>query len=118
MALNLVDPATGGQGVGVVGSPDPQPGVEDLPEFGLGLGGLALEGQHCGDVVPGGQGVRVVGSQDPQLGVEDLPEFSSFDLASLKDLDGLGQLAGLPGAAAELEQDTPGLELGVGALAG
>jgi hypothetical protein len=39
-------------------------------------------------------------------------------LAGLKDVDGLGQLAGLPRAAAEFAQDAPGFELGVGALAG
>jgi hypothetical protein len=44
--------------------------------------------------------------------------FSSSDLAGLKDVDGFGQLPGLPGAAAEFAQDAPGLELGVGAFAG
>src|ERR1700756_1315159 len=44
--------------------------------------------------------------------------FSSCDPASLKNVDGFGQLPGAPGAAAELAQDVPGLELGVGALAG
>ena len=44
--------------------------------------------------------------------------FSSLDLAGLKDVDGLGQLPGLPGAAAEFTQDAPGLELGVGAFPG
>src|SRR6266516_1958257 len=43
---------------------------------------------------------------------------SSGDLAGLKDVDGLGELPGAPGAAAELAQDVPGLELGIGALAG
>jgi hypothetical protein len=43
---------------------------------------------------------------------------SSCDLAGLKDVDGLGELPGVPGAAAELAQDVPVLELGVGALAG
>lgn len=38
--------------------------------------------------------------------------------AGLKDLDGLGELPGVPGAAAEFPQDVPGLELGVGTLAG
>jgi deazaflavin-dependent oxidoreductase (nitroreductase family) len=33
-------------------------------------------------------------------------------------VDGLGQLAGAPGAAAELAHDAPGLELGIGAFAG
>ena len=44
--------------------------------------------------------------------------FSSLDLAGLKDVDGLGQLPGAPGAAAEFTQDAPGLELGVGAFPG
>jgi hypothetical protein len=34
----------------VVGSRHPQLGVEDLAVFGLGLGGLALVGQHPGDL--------------------------------------------------------------------
>jgi hypothetical protein len=42
--------------------------------------------------------------------------FSSSDLTGLKDVDGLGQLPGAPGAAAEFAQDAPGLELGVGAF--
>src|SRR6266516_452843 len=44
--------------------------------------------------------------------------FSSGDLAGLQDVDGFGDLPGAPGAAAELAQDSPGLELGVGALTG
>jgi len=36
----------------------------------------------------------------------------------LQDVDRLGQLPGLPGAAAEFAQDAPGLELGIGSLAG
>src|SRR6266536_3910847 len=36
--------------------------------------------------------------------------FSSCDLAGLKDVDGLGQLPGAPGAAAELAQDVPGFQ--------
>jgi hypothetical protein len=61
---------------------------------------------------------------DPLFGkdladLHDLSElFSSSDLAGLKDVDGLGQLAGPPWAAAEFAQDAPGLELGVGAFAG
>jgi hypothetical protein len=43
---------------------------------------------------------------------------SSFDLAGLKDVDGFGELAGTPGAAAEFAQDAPGLELGIGAFGG
>ena len=34
--------------------------------------------------------------------------FSSCDLLGLKDVDGLDQLLGFPGAAAELAQDVPG----------
>jgi NhaP-type Na+/H+ or K+/H+ antiporter len=49
---------------------------------------------------------------------EHTEPFSSSVLAGLKDVDGLGQLPGAPGAAAELAQDAPGLELGVGAFAG
>src|ERR1700735_3009917 len=44
--------------------------------------------------------------------------FSSGDLEGLEDVDGFGDLAGVPGAAAEFAQDAPGLELGVGAFAG
>ena len=36
----------------------------------------------------------------------------------LKDVDGLGDLACFPRAAAEFAQDVPVLELGVGAFAG
>jgi hypothetical protein len=50
--------------------------------------------------------------------LDDSEPFSSCGLAGLKDVDGLGQLPGAPGAAAELAQDVPVLELGVGALAG
>ena len=46
----------------------------------------------------------------------DSEPFSSCDLAGLKDVDGLGELPGFPGAAAEFAQDAPGLELGVGAF--
>src|SRR6267378_6422435 len=42
----------------------------------------------------------------------------SLHLAGLNDMDGLGQVTGLPGAAAKLAQDAPGLELGAGAFAG
>lgn len=43
---------------------------------------------------------------------------SSCDFASLKDVDGLGQLPGAPRAAAELPHDPAGFELGIGAFAG
>jgi hypothetical protein len=46
------------------------------------------------------------------------PFSSCVCLADLQCVDGLGELAGAPGAAAELAQDAPGLELGVRALAG
>jgi hypothetical protein len=39
-------------------------------------------------------------------------------LANLQYVDGLGELVGAPGAAAELTEDSPGLELGIRALAG
>jgi hypothetical protein len=41
---------------------------------------------------------------------ENSEPFSSGDLAVLKDVHGLGQLPGAPGAAAEFAQDAPGLE--------
>jgi hypothetical protein len=43
---------------------------------------------------------------------------SSLCGVNLQGVDGLGELSGAPGAAAELTQDSPGLELGVRALAG
>jgi len=43
---------------------------------------------------------------------------SCLRFAGLQYVDGLGELPGAPGAAAELTQDAPGLELGVRALAG
>jgi len=43
---------------------------------------------------------------------------SSPGFAGLKDVDGLGELPGTPGAAAELAQDAPGLELGISAFTG
>src|SRR6516164_10632194 len=39
-------------------------------------------------------------------------------LADLQYVNGLGELASTPGAAAKLTEDLPGLELGVRALAG
>jgi hypothetical protein len=39
-------------------------------------------------------------------------------LADLQYVNGLGELSGAPGAAAELAEDVPGFELGVRALAG
>src|SRR5690242_18896999 len=43
--------------------------------------------------------------------------FSSSDLVGLNDVDGFSELPDSPGAAAQLAQDVPGLELGVGPLA-
>jgi Domain of unknown function (DUF151) len=43
---------------------------------------------------------------------------SSLCGMNLQGVDGLGELSGAPGAAAELTQDSPGLELGVRALTG
>jgi hypothetical protein len=48
----------------------------------------------------------------------DSEGFSSFHFAGLKEVDGLGKLPGAPGTAAELAQDAPGLELGIGTFAG
>jgi hypothetical protein len=41
-----------------------------------------------------------------------------FRFRGLQDVDGFDELPGAPGAAAELAQDVPGLELAAGALAG
>jgi hypothetical protein len=46
------------------------------------------------------------------------PFSSCFCFADLQNVDGLGELTGAPGAAAELAEDVPRLELGVRALAG
>src|SRR5579859_3769902 len=54
----------------------------------------------------------------PRSRCQHTERFSSCDLTGLKDMDGFGELPGTPGAAAEFAQDAPGLELGVGALAG
>ena len=43
---------------------------------------------------------------------------SCLCLAGLQYVNGLGELPGAPGAAAELAEDSPGLELGIRALAG
>jgi hypothetical protein len=67
------------------GAQYPQPGVEDLPEFGLGVGGLALVGQRPGDLMAGGQGVGVVGAQHPQLSGEDLPEFGLGSMVAAQE---------------------------------
>ena len=51
-------------------------------------------------------------------GLDDEPFPSSLCGVNLQGVDGLGELSGAPGAAAELTQDSPGLELGVRALTG
>src|SRR4029077_12547218 len=43
--------------------------------------------------------------------------FSSSDFAGLEDVNRFGEPPGAPGTAAELPQDAPGLELGIGTLA-
>ena len=43
---------------------------------------------------------------------------SSLCCVNLQGVDCPGELSSTPGAAAELAEDSPGLELGVGALAG
>ena len=53
---------------------------------------------------------------DIEVDIEPFPSW--LCLADLQYVDGLGELAGAPGAAAELTEDSPGLELGVRALAG
>src|SRR5512135_1093684 len=55
--------------------------------------------------------------QGIRLRLHTTEPFSSSDFPGLKNVDRLGQLTGAPGAAAELAQDAPGLELGVGAFA-
>ncbi len=59
----------------------------------------------------------VFGRYSPERG-EIEPFSSCVCLADLQYVDGLGELSGAPGAAAELAEDVPGLELGVGAFAG
>src|SRR5579859_6481535 len=61
---------------------------------------------------------EVLDALEEQISAADSERFSSCDLTGLKDVDGFGELPGTPGAAAEFAQDAPGLELGVGALAG
>jgi hypothetical protein len=46
------------------------------------------------------------------------PFSSCFSFADLQNVDGFGELSGAPGAAADLAEDVPALELGVGAFAG
>ncbi len=48
--------------------------------------------------------------------IEPFP--SSLCGVNLQGVDGLGELSSAPGAAAELAEDSPGLELCIGALAG
>ncbi|MEJ7742308.1 MAG: hypothetical protein WKF73_07040 [Nocardioidaceae bacterium] len=64
----------GAQGVGVVGSQDPQPVGEQLLGGGGRAGGVSGRPPPVGEVVAGAQGVGVVGSQDPQPVGEQLLE--------------------------------------------
>src|SRR6185437_9611103 len=48
----------------------------------------------------------------------DEPFSTQLCLADLQDVDGFGELAGAPGAAAKLAEDPPGLELRICAFAG
>ena len=50
--------------------------------------------------------------------IQTEPFSSGVCLAGLQNVDGLGELAGAPGAAAQLAEDAPCLELGVRAPAG
>ena len=50
------------------------------------------------------------------LSIERFP--SSLRRVNLQSVDGLGELSGAPGAAAELAENAPGLQLGVRALGG
>src|SRR6266568_7523955 len=54
----------------------------------------------------------------PILVADSEPFPSWLCLAGLQYVNGLGELSGAPGAAAEFPEDVPGLELGVRALAG
>ena len=56
---------TGGEGVGVVGSQDPQAVGKQLPALAGGLGGLPGLAEPPGEATAGGEGVGVVGSLDP-----------------------------------------------------
>jgi hypothetical protein len=59
---------------------------------------------------------RDLAAADREQYTEPFP--SCLCLADLQYVDGLGEFPGTPGAAAELTQDPPGLELGVRALTG
>lgn len=84
-----------------------------LPDWEHGTMTTDDSGQSDPSGLPvSGHGEQLPGQQ------QDSEPFSSCDLAGLKDVDGFGELPGLPRAAAEFAQDAPGLQLGVGTLAG
>jgi len=91
---------------------DPKSG--DIDEWRTGTNrtnGLAMDA--CGRIFgccAGGRSIVRFDSTEP------FP--SSLCGVNLQGVDGLGELSGAPGAAAELTQDSPGLELGVRALTG
>ncbi len=84
------------------------------PFMGAGIGSLdeqddarSQHGAASADDLPGT-------AKSLRKGTE---KFSSCDLAGRKDVDGPGELPGLPGVAVELVRDVPGLELGTGPFA-
>ena len=99
-----------------------QAGSQPVRQQGLLAGqmvlGLLVAISCNSSPVPGT--VRVTGpSTDTYRTVGMTEPFPSWlCLANLQYVDGLGKLAGAPGAAAELTEDSPGLELGISALAG
>jgi hypothetical protein len=64
----------------------------------------------------GNKTARTVAFRRGEAVNEPFPSWLCF--ADLQYVDGLGDLASAPGAAAELAENSPGLELGVRALAG
>ena len=82
------------------------------------LGMLDWETAYWGDHYARLREIKAKYDPDNVFQYEQSEPFSSSDFAGLEDVDGLGDLAGLPGAAAELAQDVPALELGVRTLAG
>ena len=89
--------------------PMPKPA---LPCAGLCQGERLLPSRHRANDSTGMAVTHVL------RGLVSEPFSSCVCLADLQYVDGLGELAGAPGAAAELAEDVPVLELGVRALAG
>jgi putative transposase len=63
-----------------------------------------------------GQAATILAADFFHVDTEPFPSW--LCLANLQYVDGLGELAGAPGTAAELTEDSPGLELGIRAFAG